>query len=91
MSGTPPPSRPLTSMTRGPSGVNLISVCRQPVSTPTARTAAEATSSAAALWEGVRSAGMKKPVSRNGGASGNRPVTAKCSTTPALTTLSTER
>ena len=36
ISGTPPPTRPLTSMMRGPSGVNLTSVCRHPVCTPRA-------------------------------------------------------
>ena len=35
--------------------------------------------------------GMKNPVSRKGGAGGKRPVTAKCSMLPSLTTLSTDR
>ena len=35
----PPPGRPLTSMTTGPSSVSLISVCRQPMVTPSARAA----------------------------------------------------
>ena len=34
ISGTPPPILPFTSITRGPSGVSLISVWESPVLTP---------------------------------------------------------
>jgi hypothetical protein len=90
ISGTPPPMRPFSSITRGPSGVSLTSVCKAPTVMPIAATAALATSTIAAHCASSNAAGMKKPVSRNGSAGGKRPVIARWLIRPALTTLSTE-
>lgn len=64
-------------MTRGPPGVSLISVWKQPVHTSSAANADVAVSSTAAVWSGSRALGRNNPVSRNGSAGCNRPVTAR--------------
>ena len=84
----PPPTRAFSSMTRGPSGVSLISVCNAPYCTPSARIASSASATTAASSAGPRPLGMKLPVSRYGGSSANLPVTARWCATPAATALS---
>ena len=76
-SGTPPPIRPFTSRTDGPSGVNLTSVWWQPCRTSRTVRAAAARSRAASRSSGPRSLGRMLPVSRKGSANGKRPVTAR--------------
>ena len=81
--------RPFTSISRGPSGVNLISVCTTESRMPSAPIARSAMVVRASSSWSPTAAGMKFPVSRKSDASGNRPVTAAWLTVPPDTTLST--
>ena len=74
--GGRPPSRPLTSINFGPSGVNLISVCTTESMMPSALMVSPAMVVSASSVLASSAAGMKLPVSRKAEASGNRPVTA---------------
>ncbi len=71
------PSRPLTSISIGPAAVNLISVWSIPVRIWRAPIAALVNATSSCRRASPTGTGVKFPVSRNGSASGKRPVSAR--------------